>query len=34
MVNEAGDSLKFDLAVECPICKQETKVRVILYYNQ
>lgn len=26
MVNEAGDSLKFDLAVECPICKQETKV--------
>ncbi|XP_026326347.1 brain tumor protein isoform X3 [Hyposmocoma kahamanoa] len=26
MVNEAGDSLKFDLAVECPICKQETKI--------
>ncbi|GBP65514.1 Brain tumor protein [Eumeta japonica] len=26
MVNEAGDSLKYDLAVECPICKQETKV--------
>ncbi|KOB71307.1 Brain tumor protein, partial [Operophtera brumata] len=24
MVNEAGDSLKFDLGVECPICKQET----------
>lgn len=26
MVNEAGDSLKYDLAVECPSCKQETKV--------
>ncbi|XP_023938909.2 brain tumor protein [Bicyclus anynana] len=26
MVNEAGDSLKFDLAVECPLCKQETKM--------
>ncbi|XP_037967729.1 brain tumor protein isoform X2 [Plutella xylostella] len=26
MVNEAGDSLKYDLAVECPMCKQETKV--------
>lgn len=26
MVNEAGDSLKYDLAVECPTCKQETKV--------
>lgn len=30
MVNEAGDSLKFDLAVECPICKQETKVFMFL----
>ncbi|CAK1551848.1 unnamed protein product [Leptosia nina] len=28
MVNEAGDSLKFDLAVECPLCKQETKIPV------
>lgn len=28
MVNEAGDSLKYDLAVECPICKQETKVPI------
>ncbi|XP_063530489.1 brain tumor protein-like [Cydia strobilella] len=26
MVNEAGDTLKYDLAVECPICKQETKI--------
>ncbi|CAK1578425.1 unnamed protein product [Parnassius mnemosyne] len=26
MVNEAGDSLKYDLAVECPLCKQETKM--------
>ncbi|XP_013185702.2 brain tumor protein [Amyelois transitella] len=26
MVNEAGDSLKYDLAVECPLCKQETKI--------
>lgn len=41
MVNEAGDSLKFDLAVECPICKQETKVDrnsvlhklIFLFYN-
>lgn len=34
MVNEAGDSLKFDLAVECPLCKQETKVviKVFTYY--
>lgn len=30
MVNEAGDSLKFDLAVECPLCKQETKVVITL----
>ncbi|KAL4714411.1 hypothetical protein ACJJTC_017706 [Scirpophaga incertulas] len=28
MVNEAGDSLKYDLAVECPLCKQETKIPV------
>ncbi|XP_063379677.1 brain tumor protein-like [Cydia fagiglandana] len=26
MVNEAGDTLKYDLAVECPLCKQETKI--------
>lgn len=32
MVNEAGDSLKFDLAVECPICKQETKVYCLFLY--
>lgn len=26
MVNEAGDSLKYDLAVECPLRKQETQI--------
>lgn len=32
MVNEAGDSLKYDLAVECPLCKQETKVVIIFLF--
>ncbi|KAJ2950578.1 hypothetical protein O0L34_g8826 [Tuta absoluta] len=26
MVNEAGDTLKYNLAVECPMCQQETKI--------
>lgn len=33
MVNEAGDSLKYDLAVECPLCKQETKVVIIFFLS-
>ncbi|VVD06072.1 brain tumor protein [Leptidea sinapis] len=28
MVNEAGDSLKYDIVIECPLCKQETKIPV------